>query len=255
MRMSSGSSRWKLKPRPGLELHRRDAEVGQRAVDLRRRRGCRARRRASGSPRGRARRDRPTARASCARRGEGGRIAIEADDPRGAGFEQRARVAAETDRAVDEQAAALGLQEAQRLGGQHGNVGRSNAELRERARVVVGVRFALQTRQEAIVIPDVEIVDLAEHVDVAASSWRHRAGGTESARAPARRARRLPEVVHAIEEAQLRRDAIDGIRRASARCRARRASGRCGRTRPSGSSERAHARTCLRAGNGRHSAP
>ena len=46
-------------------------------------------------------------------------IAIEADDARRAGLEQRARVAAEADRAVDEQAAALGPQvAASDLGGQ-----------------------------------------------------------------------------------------------------------------------------------------
>ena len=49
-------------------------------------------------------------------------IAIEADDARGAGFEQRARVAAESDGAIDEQAAALGPQELDDGRGHHGHV-------------------------------------------------------------------------------------------------------------------------------------
>ena len=44
-------------------------------------------------------------------------IAVEANHARGAGFEQRARVAAESDGAIDEQAAALGPQEPQHLRG------------------------------------------------------------------------------------------------------------------------------------------
>ena len=94
-------------------------------------------------------------------------VAIEADEPRRARFEQRARVAAEADRAVDEEAAAFGLQHLEHLGGHDGHVGASNPELRQRARVVVGVRLALQLGEEAIVVPDVEVVELAEHVDVA----------------------------------------------------------------------------------------
>ena len=49
--------------------------------------------------------------------GERVEIAIEADDARGAGFEQRARVAAEADGAVDEQPALLGPEMLQDLGG------------------------------------------------------------------------------------------------------------------------------------------
>ena len=81
-------------------------------------------------------------------------------------------MAAETDGAVDEQAAALGLQVAQRFGGQHGNVGDQipNSESARASSSVYGSRCSLH--QEAIVIPDVEIADLAEHVDVA----RHRGG-------------------------------------------------------------------------------
>ena len=44
-------------------------------------------------------------------------IAVEADDARGARFEQRARMAAEPDRAVDEQPALLGAQILQDFGG------------------------------------------------------------------------------------------------------------------------------------------
>src|SRR5262245_1239845 len=43
----------------------------------------------------------------------------------------------------------------------------SNAELGKRARVVVGVRLTLQLRDEALVVPDVEVLVLSEHVDVA----------------------------------------------------------------------------------------
>ena len=94
-------------------------------------------------------------------------IAIEADEPRRARFEQRARVAAEADRAVDEQAAALRPQLLQRPRRSGRARASSNPELRQRARVVVGVRLALQLGEEAIVVPDVEVVVLAEHVDVA----------------------------------------------------------------------------------------
>ena len=111
----------------------------------------------------------PTARASSRALRERVGVAIEADDARRAGFEQRARVAAEADRAVDEQPAALGRRKLQDFGGHDGDVlgAPSNAELRQRARVVVGVRVALQLGEEAIVVPDVEVVELAEHVDVA----------------------------------------------------------------------------------------
>src|SRR5213083_2223985 len=44
----------------------------------------------------------------------------------------------------------------------------SDAELREGARVFVGERLPLKLGQEAIVVPDVERVDLAQHIDVAA---------------------------------------------------------------------------------------
>ena len=117
MRMSSGSSRWKLKPRPGasncidetprsasapstramppaVEHVVERAIVGVHELDAvapRRQRLARARQRVE--------------------------VAIEADDARRARLEQRARVAAEPDRAVDEQPAPLGAEMLQDLGG------------------------------------------------------------------------------------------------------------------------------------------
>ena len=54
--------------------------------------------------------------------GEGVEIAIEADHPRRARLEEGARVAAETDGAVDEEAALLGAQVLQDFGRHDGNV-------------------------------------------------------------------------------------------------------------------------------------
>ena len=257
MRMSSGSSRWKLKPRPAasscidetprsasapstwrmprlIEHLVERAVVGVHELD------------AIGP---RRQRRRAPAASACA-------IAIEADDACRAGFEQRARVAAEPDGAVDEQAAALGLQVAAALP----RSARARAPLKCRtptsARAsssVYGSRCSL--RQEAIVVPDVEVVDLAEHVDVAG----HRRGLAQADRnehAPLRvELAGLPEVVRRDRGSAAATDASTASRRASARFRARRASGRCGRTRPSGSSGTAHARTCSRAGSGRRLAP
>ena len=61
IRMSSGSSRRKLKPRPSrVELHRRHAEIGERARRRRRRRARRARAAGRDNRRAPARRDRRT---------------------------------------------------------------------------------------------------------------------------------------------------------------------------------------------------
>ena len=49
-------------------------------------------------------------------------IAVEADQPRSPRFEQRARVSAETDRAVDEQSALLRAEVIQRFSGHDRNV-------------------------------------------------------------------------------------------------------------------------------------
>ena len=59
-------------------------------------------------------------------------------------LEQRLRVAAESDRAVDEESAALGLQVLQRFGGEDGTCAAQIPNSDKRARVVVGVRLALQ---------------------------------------------------------------------------------------------------------------
>ena len=220
-----------------LKLHRRHAEVGQRAVDERnaapiedvfnrsivgvheihaigerRERGARLRQRVL--------------------------VAIEADDARRARLEERARVAAQADRAVDEQPAALRLQLAQHFRGEHGNVapraGRHTPNS-DSARVVVGVRLALHLGEEAIVVPDVEVVVLAEHVDIAG----HRRGLAKANRnehaALHVELAGLAEVVDAIEKAQFVAGAWTASRRASARSRATRAWDKCGRTRRSGS--------------------
>ena len=92
-----------------VELHRRDAEIGERAVDdgdaaavehVVERAIVGVHELDAIAPR----------RQRLARAGERVEVAIEADEPRRAGFEQRARVAAEADGAVDEEAAALGPQ-------------------------------------------------------------------------------------------------------------------------------------------------
>ena len=104
-----------------VELHRRDAEIGERAVDV-------------GDPaavelvadRAVVGVDQLDAIAPRRERVAGARqrveIAVEADHPRGAGLEQRARVAAEPDRAVDEQPAPLGAEMLEDLGGHHRDV-------------------------------------------------------------------------------------------------------------------------------------
>jgi hypothetical protein len=56
--------------------------------------------------------------------GDGRGIAIEPEDSRGAGLQERAGMAAEPDGAIDEVAASLRLEVQQRFGGQHGDVGR-----------------------------------------------------------------------------------------------------------------------------------
>src|SRR6478672_6522632 len=48
----------------------------------------------------------------------------------------------------------------------------SNTELRERSSVVVGIRFALQLRDQSIVVPDFEVVVVAEDVDIAGHGCR-----------------------------------------------------------------------------------
>ena len=117
MRMSSGSSRWKLKPRPGasncIDETPRSAsvpsttrnlplvqDIGDRAVvGVDELDALAPRRERLGGARERV------------------EVAIESDEPRRPGFEQRAGVAAETDRAVDEQAAVFGTEKLQDLGG------------------------------------------------------------------------------------------------------------------------------------------
>ena len=98
-----------------VELHRGHAEIGERAVDLR----------------DAARVEHVVERTvvgvdqlhAVGPRGERVGVAIQADEARRARFEKRARVAAEADGAVDEQAAATRLQELERFGGHDRNVG------------------------------------------------------------------------------------------------------------------------------------
>ena len=99
-----------------VELHRRHAEVGERAVDavdlaavedVVDRAIIGVHELDAVAPR----------RQRFARAGERVEVAIEADEARRAGFEQRARVAAEADGAVDEQAAVLGTEVLEDRGG------------------------------------------------------------------------------------------------------------------------------------------
>ena len=116
IRMSSGSSRWKLKPRPGASncsddtprsasapSTTGDAAAIEHVVER------------ADSRRARARPDRPTAPASRARGASASRSRSRPMSARRAGLEQRAGVAAEADGAIDEHAAALGLQVLQSL--------------------------------------------------------------------------------------------------------------------------------------------
>src|SRR4029450_7321065 len=109
-------------------------------------------------------------------------IAIDPDDARRAAGHQRLGVPAEAERAIDVSAAALRPQETHRLLPQPWVVrGRGhrllNAKLRQRARVVVAERLALQLRDEPFVVPDLEVVELSEDVDLA----RHRCRGAPTA--------------------------------------------------------------------------
>jgi D-serine deaminase-like pyridoxal phosphate-dependent protein len=99
-----------------VELHRRNAEVGERAVDHRNLPlvedvGDRAVVGVDELDAVAPRRER------FGGAGEGIEVAIESNQPRRSGFEQRAGVAAETDRAVDEEAAVFGAEKLQNLGG------------------------------------------------------------------------------------------------------------------------------------------
>ncbi len=106
-----------------VELQRRDAEIGERAVDqvdvaaiehLVERPVVGVNQLHAIAPR----------RQRLARQFERVLIAIEADEPGGPGFEQRPRMAAEPDGAVDEQAAAFGPQELEHFGRHDRDVGR-----------------------------------------------------------------------------------------------------------------------------------
>src|SRR5206468_7874984 len=73
-------------------------------------------------------------------------VAIEADEARRAAVQERACMAAEADRAVDKQPAALRLQMLQHLGGEHGDVSVHQMPNSDRARAsssVYGSRCSL----------------------------------------------------------------------------------------------------------------
>ena len=236
MRMSSGSSRWKLKPRPA----RRTASTRRRGRRARRRRGAICRRSSTSSsdavvgvhqldaiaPR----------RERLARARERVAIAIEADERASRPLRAaraRGRRGRPCSRRTGRRARAAGYCSTSAV--MTGNVRHQmpNSDSARASSSVYGV--ALQLGEEAIVVPDVEVVVLAEHVDVAG----HRGGVAQAhgdEHAPLRvELGGLAEVVDAIEKAEPRRDASTASGRAFLRSRATRASGRCGRTRRSGS--------------------
>ena len=131
-----------------FELKGREAEVGERAVHERRlaaiedvaeRPVVRVHQFDSIAPRQEPR----------ARDPQRVQVAVEADEPRRARFEQRAGVSAEADGAIDEQAAAFGTQNAQHLGGHHRHV-RHQIPNSDRARAsssVYGSRCSLARKR------------------------------------------------------------------------------------------------------------
>src|SRR5262245_50826244 len=99
-----------------VELHRRDTEVSERAVDH----GNLALVKDIGDRAVVGVDELDAFAPRCERFGGAGEsvaVAIESDEPRRPGLEQRAGVAAEADRAVDEEAAVFGTEELQDLGG------------------------------------------------------------------------------------------------------------------------------------------
>jgi hypothetical protein len=88
------------------------------------------------------------------------------NDARRSVLEEHARVATQAERAVDEHAAALGLQERPDLIDEDGDM-HLDPERGERLGVFVGERFGKEPRGKAIVIPHFEERVLAEHIDFA----------------------------------------------------------------------------------------
>ena len=82
-------------------------------------------------------------------------------------------MAAEADRAIDEGAAALRLQQRSHFVDENRNVSsvlphsHVDPEVRKRLRVVVGERLRGELRDETLVVPDLEVTLLAKHVDLA----------------------------------------------------------------------------------------
>jgi hypothetical protein len=151
-----------------FELIRRHAHVGERAVDLLDAAGVEHRcdRPVVGVHQVDTTGERPQClRSDRKRRG----IPIETYHPRGARFEHCQRVAPHPDCAVHEDAAFLRLQELQHFARQdrlmqpHMKYA-SESEGGERPAVFVCERFALQLRDGPLVVPNFEIVVLAEHV-------------------------------------------------------------------------------------------
>ncbi len=190
----------------GVELHRRDAQVGEHAVNT----GDRARLQYLA--------ELPIIRvdqlytiavsAKTLRRGaQRVGVTIEADQPLGAMFEQQHAVSAEADSAVDVQASARRVEQRNHFGRHHRFVPRrfahrSDPELGERPGVVVRIGLALELGDEPLVVPDVEVVVLAEDVHFAAHPRRFAQPRMDD-HAPLRvERRRLTEVVDAVEELQ-----------------------------------------------------
>ena len=86
------------------------------------------------------------------------------------------------------------------------------SELRQRLRVVVGIGVAEHLRDEPIVVPDVEVIDRAEHVDFSRHAGGSRGGAGGSPRAPARRLRRSGRNNSTRSRNRVRAGCVDGAR-------------------------------------------
>ena len=177
----------------GVELHRRHAEIGERAgdrVDAARveHRGEIAIVRVHELDAIAERRERSRARSRRA-----SRVAIEPDARASRRASSSARLCPPRPTVQStNRPPRSGCSSASASATQHRLVQRRHAvrsRTPQRARVVVGERLALQLRDEPLVVPDVEVVELAEHVDFARHRRRVAQPRRESPRGPARRSR------------------------------------------------------------------
>ena len=246
MRMSSGSSRRKLKPRPGasscIDETPRSASTPSTPSDA-----TRIQHRAEVAKVGVHQLD------ACAESHQP--LAVPAPAPTRsrsspmslarAGLEQRLRVTTETDRAVDEDAATCGRELLEHLvdhdrcvhqsrTGRRPAVDRPqipNSASRSPSSSVSGSR--LQLLDEQLLVPHLEIIDVAEDANLADNGRRSsRSCGGMTMRPCTSSSLGLSVVVHGDRETGRARGDCSASPTACARSRARPASGRCGRSRP-----------------------